>query len=111
MPIAELESGSQTATIDTEHTLGTADDGTDGVFQHEVDVAALVRGDELEIRLYDKCRAADTSRQMHMWKIRHAQSDELWRSPVMVFMHARKFTIKQTAGTGRAFPWSVKRVS
>jgi len=111
MPIAEHESGSQTATIDTEHTLGTADDGTDGVFQHDLVVDAMVRGDELEIRLYDKGRAVDTSRQIHMWKLRGAQPDGLWRSPVMVFMHARKFTIKQVLGTGRAFPWSVKRVS
>jgi len=111
MPIAEHESGSQTAVINTEHTLGTADDGTDGVFQHDLDVSAMVRLDELEIRLYDKCQATGVSLLIHMWKIRHAQADGLWRSPVMVFMHARKLTIKQTAGTGRIIPWSVKRVS
>lgn len=111
MAISEHESGSQTATIATEHTLGTDNDAADGVFQHIIDVSAMVRGDELEIRLYEKARAADTIRQIHMWKIKHAQTDPLWVSPTIIFLHSRRFTLKQTVGTGRAFPWSVRKVA
>jgi hypothetical protein len=112
MAISQHADGSQTATLDTEHPLGTDPDTTDGVFQFFVDVDLLVRGETLEIRIYEKCRAAgDTAKQIHMWKLAHDQTDPLWVSPPLVLLHGWRFTIKQSGGTGRVFPWSIRLVS
>lgn len=112
MAITEHANGSQTATINTEHFLGTDPDTTDGVFQFVVETSAMADGDELEIRLYEKIRAAgDTARQIHMWKLRDDQVDDIWFSPTLIFLHGWRFSIKQTAGTGRAFQWSIRKVA
>jgi hypothetical protein len=112
MAIAELYSGSQTATISTEHTLNSpTPNTTDGVFQVFVDVANMAAGDVLELRVKEKCRSADTQRQVLMSTLGGAQSDPLWVSPSLILMHGWDVTLKQTAGTGRAFPWSIRQVA
>jgi hypothetical protein len=112
MAIAELYSGSQTATINTEHTLNSpTPNTTDGVFQVFIDVSAMVAGDVLELRIKEKCRAADTIRQALMSTLAGVQSDPLWVSPSLILMHGWDVTLRQTAGTGRAFPWSIRQVA
>lgn len=112
MAIVQHADGSQTAVLNTEHFLGTDPDTTDGIFQFFVDVDLLTLGESLEIRLYEKCRAAgDTAKQIHMWKLTHDQSDPLWASPALVLLHGWRFSIKQIGGTGRAFPWSIRKVA
>lgn len=112
MAITELYSGSQTATISTEHTLNTTTPATaDGVFQVFVDTANMVAGDVLELRIKEKCRTGDTIRQVMVSTLAGAQSDPLWVSPSMILMHGWDVTLKQTAGTGRAFPWSIRQVA
>lgn len=114
MPISEHTSGSQTASIGTEHVLnGTTPETTDGVFQFVVDVAAMAAGDVLELRLKEKCRTGDTQRVVFNANFLGAQSAEaaLYMSPSVVLLHGWDFTLKQTAGTGRAFPWSIRKVA
>jgi len=112
MAISEHASGSQTCTISTEHTLNTTTpETTDGVFQFFIDTANMVAGDVLEIRLKEKCRTGDTIRQLCMNTLAGAQSDPLWASESFLLLHGWDFTIKQTAGTGRAFPWSIRKVA
>jgi hypothetical protein len=111
MAVAEHESGSQTATIGTEHFLGTDNDGTDAFFQYLIDVSAMAFNDILEIRLYEKTRAADSVQEIHVWRLKHAQTNKQWVSPGIIFLHNRRASIKQTAGTGRAFPWSSRKVT
>jgi hypothetical protein len=112
MAISQHADGSQTATINTEHFLGTDPDVTDGVFQFWVELSTMADGDTLEIRLYEKIRAAgDTAQQLHMWQLRDAQSDDIWASPTVILLNGWRFSIKQTAGTGRAFQWSIRKVA
>jgi hypothetical protein len=112
MAIAELYSGSQTATINTEHTLNSpTPNTTDGVFQVFVDCNAMVAGDVLELRIKEKCRSGDTIRQVFLSTLAGVQSDPLWVSPSLILMHGWDVTLKQTAGTGRAFPWSIRQVA
>lgn len=114
MAISEHTSGSQTAVINTEHTLnGTSPETTDGVFQFVVDVNAMAAGDVLELRLKEKCRSADTQRTIIAAHLIGAASAEeaLWMSPTLILLHGWDFTLKQTAGTGRAFPWSIRKVA
>jgi hypothetical protein len=114
MAIAEHAAGSQTATITTEHTLNTTTpETTDGVFQFTVDLAAMVAGDTTEIRLKEKAGSGTTQRTI--WASTHvgAQSADgaLWVSPAVVLLHGWDFTLKQTAGTGRAYPWSIRKIT
>lgn len=107
MAVSVNTSGSQTATISTEHTLATVT--TAGIFQLYVDVAALVAGDIVELRCYGKARSTDTERLLYgpisIGPIVPGQL--LVPSPAVVSPHSCKFTLKQTAGTGRSFPWAV----
>ena len=112
MAIAAHLEGTQTATISTEHVLNTTTpETTDGIFQFFVDTANMVAGDVLELRLKEKCRTGDTIRQMLVTTLAGVQSDPLWVSPTFILLHGWDFTLKQTAGTGRAFPWSIRKVS
>ncbi len=108
MAAAVKTSGSQTATISTEHTLATVTDA--GVYQPAIDVAAMLGGttpDLVEIRLYGKARSGDTERLIKVWSLIGVQSEALWMGPPLLSPHHYKLTLKQTQGTGRAFPWAI----
>lgn len=101
-----VDSGSQTATITTEHVLSTQTGANAFIFM--VDAANLAAGDELELRIYGKARSADTERVMFKSTFGPIPLDEpLLFSPAFLSPHHAKFTLKQTVGTGRAFPWAV----
>lgn len=100
-------SGSQTATIGTEHILDTPT--TIGTYVYAVDTVNLALGDFLELRVYDM---VDGANYRQVWKssYQHAQVNNGKVSPPTAVTTQAKFTLKQTAGTGRAFPWSVRRI-
>lgn len=104
-------SGTQSATVGTEHFLGTDPDTTAGVFQFVVELVNMVRGDTLEIRVYEKATGSgDTARQIQVWTITNEQIDPLFMSPALILLHGWRFSIKQTTGTSRDFKWSVRKV-
>ncbi len=100
-------SGSQTAVISTEHSLATPTTAATYVFS--VDTVNLVNGDLVELRCYDK---VDGTNYAQMWKgtYQNVQINNAKASPPLAVTTQAKFTLKQTAGTGRVFPWSVRRV-
>ena len=98
-------SGSQTAVLDTEHTLATVTDA--GTYQLVVDAALLVNDETLELRIYGKARTGDTERLLYFASFEHAQTAPLKASIAVVSPHHAKFTLLQSGGTGRAFPWAV----
>lgn len=101
--------GSQTSVISTEHSLATPT--SVGEYLIEVDVSAMVNGDLLELRAYDKI---DGTNYQQIWKgvYQHVQINTAKASPAIALTGAgMKFTLKQTAGTGRVFPWSVRTLS
>lgn len=101
-----VSSGSQTATITTEHVLDTV--AAAGVYSLCVDLAALVAGDIVELRVYGKARTGDTERLLHRGTYGPiAVSVPLVQSVPIVSPHHFKATLKQVAGTGRAFPWAI----
>lgn len=107
MTVSVNTSGSQTAVISTEHTLATIT--TAGIYQLMTDLGNLAAGDIVELRAYGKARSGDTERLM--WgPVSYGPivpSQLLPPSPAIVTAVSLKFTLKQTAGTGRAFPWAV----
>lgn len=102
---SEAAAGSQTAVISTEHTLDTRSSA--GVYQLLVDLSNLANGDVVELRAKVKARAAESSALLvYMGTYANAQGIPIAASVPVSGTYA-VFTLKQTAGTGRAFPWSV----
>lgn len=105
MPLTSEASGTQTATVATEHSLHTNTGAKS--YMLVVDLANLANGDELELRAKAKVLTGGTRKQIDLAVFQHAQAD-----PVAIFgpypsAYDLEFTLKQTAGTGRAFDWAV----
>lgn len=106
-------SGTQTATVTTEHSLGTAT--VEGRFKFEVDMNAMAAGDVLELRINKIILTGGTKRLAYFGAFYGAQpsfalvaiSDEVWNE--LADANSLEFTLKQTFGTGRAYPWKVLR--
>lgn len=114
MAIAQLYSG--TKAVDTTEWSLTTDsagpdaDTTDGVFQVFLDVSDMVAGDELQIRIYEKCRSADTQRIAYQASLVGAQAEPLWVSPSLILMHGWDVTLDAIAGTITVL-WSIRQVA
>ena len=103
----EKTSGSQTATISTEHTLATVTDA--GIYVLRVDLNNLAPGDVVELRLYAKARNSSDSERLLYAASYGPLSPEAKLTdsvPVVAAGHFRA-SLKQTAGTGRAWPWAI----
>lgn len=108
MAVAVKTSGSQTATVTTEHTLATVTDA--GTYQLVVDVAAMTNGstpDLTELREYGKARSSDTERLIKVYSLIGAQYETLFVGIPRLSPHHYKATLLQTQGTGRAYPWAI----
>ena len=103
-------SGSQACTVTTEHFLGTDPDTTTGVFQFCIETSAFVRGDTFELRVYEKINdTGDTARQCKKWVFSNEQDDLMFISEALMLVIGFRFSIKQTAGTGRTVQWSIRK--
>jgi len=108
MPTLET-SGTQTATLDTEHTLGPSgtEITTNKFFELWVDLGAMAFNDRTVFRVYLKCLTGGTERlaaQVPLWD---APTEKFFRSgPIPSDIWVR-FTLEQTDGTGRSYPWKV----
>ncbi len=102
---SELASGSQTATLDTEHTLDTR--SAVGTYQLLVGLSNMVNGDKVILRVYVKPRNSAGSALLHQ----HASFSNVQTTVVVasvpVLCAYCYFTVEQTDGTGRTFAWSV----
>ncbi len=105
---ASIANGSQTAVVTTEHTLATYTSGATVVLV--VDAADMTYGDTTELRLYTKCRSGDTERLAYVRRFRHAQAEPIKYSVPVPSDVSVRATLKQSAGTGRAYPWSLLSV-
>lgn len=115
MAVTTYASGTQTATIGTEHTLSAVNQP--GVYVLYVDTVNLAAGDVLELRAKRKVLAGSTTRSVLIasWAGEQPADDRIKVSvPLandLAEAEALVFTLQQTFGTGRAFPWSVLRVT
>lgn len=99
-------SGTQTATVTTEHTLATITDA--GTYVLAVDTINMVNGDILELRAKVKVLSGGTTRQYVLAVYANAQGDPIKMSIPVPTLHEVVYTLKQTAGAaGRDFPWEV----
>jgi hypothetical protein len=114
MAVSVEASGTQTAVINTEHTL--RDVNTVGTFQFYVDMAALAATEVVELRMYQIILTGGTRRLalpgMKTFTGALADPNQIvyYFDPIsndLTDTGSLRFTLKQTSGTGRAFPWKV----
>ncbi len=114
MAITELYSGTEAISTTewslTTDTAGPDTDTTDGVFQVFLDVSDMIAGDELQIRIYEKVRSADTQRIVYQSTLIGAQSEPIWVSPSLILMHGWDITLDAIAGT-ITVNWSIRQVA
>lgn len=111
MPVTAYASGTQTAVIATEHFLSSPN--VAATFTFHVDLSAMANGDILELRAYQMILSGGTPRVAFQATYEDDQSidDEIQifvaLSNDLTDTNALRFSLKQTAGIGRAFPWKV----
>lgn len=97
--------GSQTATISTEHTLATIT--TAGTYVLMVDTNNMALGDKLTLKVKVKVQSTGTTRLAFTANYAHVQGEPVKLSIPVASTNEIVFTLEQTAGTGRAFPWEI----
>ncbi|MGP3914321.1 hypothetical protein [Nonomuraea sp. 10N515B] len=102
-------SGTQAATIGVEHTLTTLTAGK--TYTLHVDCAAMTHGsgtaDELELRIKTNVLNGGTERVTYYALFTGAQDVPIKISLPVPVPQTATVTLKQTAGTGRSFPWAI----
>lgn len=106
MAITVESSGTQTAVIGTEHSLATTTAAK--VYDLSVDTSNMINGDVLELRIKRKVLTGGAEALLFYAVFSHAQSEPVKVSVPVVAPYGATFTLKQTAGTAKAFPWSVE---
>lgn len=108
MAATQESSGTQTATVTTEHTLATIT--TAKPFQLIVDINALVAGEYVEIKIKRKALSGGTTRVafagVYSWL--DAGVNPIIVSDPILSTQEYVATLKQLNGTGRAFPWAIE---
>lgn len=103
-----LSEGTQTATIGTKHQLYTT--SLANTYALLVDTNNMAIGDVLELYIDIACKSGGTLRQAYFVTYAHTQADPAKTSVAVIAPAGATFSLKQTAGTGRAFDWSVAGV-
>ncbi len=98
-------SGTQTAVVGTEHTLAAPTTAKTRVLWVALD--ALASGDTVELRVYSTVLSGGTSGVAKSVSFTGAQSEPKTPSVPYPMAFGGSFTLKQTAGTARSFPWRV----
>lgn len=114
MAITELFTGTE-AVSTTEWSMvndssSIATNTTAGVFQVFADVSDMVAGDQLQIRVYEKVRSADTQRIVYNAVLVGSQSEPIWVSPSLILMNGWDVTMDALAGT-ITVTWSIRQVA
>lgn len=111
MAVTTASTNTQTATVTTEHTL--FDTTAAATYQLAVDTVNMVAGDVIELRVYKMVLTGGTRRVVYLYRCADVQpTDDLIKISVPISneltdTNALRFSLKQTVGTGRAFPWKV----
>jgi len=83
----------------------------DGVYQLWVDAAAMQKGDEYRIRLYEKVEGTGgTKRVFASWTLLGVQT-EIFVTPTFILINGWDMTITKIAGTDRAFDASIRKIA
>ena len=81
----------------------------DGVYQMFLDTSDMVEGDQLQIRIYEKCRSADTQRIIYEAVLTDTMA-ATWVTPSLILLHGWDLTLDALAGT-ITVNWSIRKVA
>lgn len=105
MALAVVNSGTQSATLDTEHTLDN--DTTGKTYVLVVDTGAMVNGDVTILRIKTKVLSGGTLRLAYSATYANVQAEpQKYSVPVPANIEI-ECTLEQTDGTGRSYPWAL----
>lgn len=111
MAVSAFAAGTQLATVTTEHFLSSPN--VLGRFQLQVDLVNMAAGDVLELRVYKMVVTSGTARVVYEAQFAGAQPTDALIAiseaigNALTDTNAVRFSLKQTFGTGRNFPWTV----
>lgn len=111
MAVTAFASGTQTTTVTTEHFVSSPN--VAGVYTFHVDTVNMVAGDVLELRIYQIIITGGTTRVAYVSAYYGAQpTDDIIKVSVpigneLTDTNSLRFSLKQTFGTSRNFPWKV----
>jgi len=101
-------SGTQTAVINTEHSLATST--SNATFVYEVDATNMVAGDVTELRVKGITLSGGATGLMWKQTLQGPQTGVRVQSPPVASDISITVTLKQIAGTGRSYPWKLLRI-
>jgi hypothetical protein len=105
--MAVESSGTQTAVIGTTHNLPGVSPTTNKTRVLRVDLGAMVIGDVTELRIQTPVLAAGAVRDQYYETFAHVAGVAIIESDPISSNQGATFTLRQTAGTGRAYPWAI----
>lgn len=105
MALVVESSGTQAATVTTEHQLAAPTSNKTRVLR--VDLGAMAAGDTVEIRIKTAVLAAGTVREQQNWTYANVVGSPIFESIPISSNQGATFTLKQTTGTSRSYPWAV----
>lgn len=105
MALAVVNSGTQSATLDTEHTLDN--DTTGKTYVLAVDLGAMLSGDITVLRIKTKVLSGGTLRLAYSATYAHVQAEPIVYSVPVPANIEIECSLEQTDGTGRSYPWSL----
>ena len=108
MTVASVGADTQTAIVDTEHTLDT--ETTVGVYVLVVDMNNLADGDVVILRIKTKNQTGSTSRLAYEASFSNAQNEINKYSPAIPVDTEIICTLEQTDGTARDFDWNLLKM-
>jgi len=103
-PVVE-SSGTQSATIGTEHSLATPTTNKTRILR--VDCVNLAAADLVILRAKTKILTGGTIRAQHTVAYYNAQTAPIMESPVVAGPFGATFTLQQVTAVGRSFDWAV----
>lgn len=99
--------GNQTADGSEDVLAAASSLSQGGVFVPQIDLSNMQDGDVAEIRIYGQANSSSSLVQQVYLSFANKQSDPLPPLPATAAATAYKLTLKQTAGSNRAYQWSV----
>lgn len=104
--MAVHSSGTQIATVDTEHIL--ASPTTDGTYQLVVDLSDMASGDFVELRIKRKVLTGGTVATYQKATFGFGTSEPVVISPPVYSPYGVTVTLLQTDGVSADFKWSLE---
>lgn len=115
MAVTSFASGTQSATVTSEHSLASVNQS--GVYILLVDTVNMQANDVLELRIKKIVLTSGTKRVLAFAAFYGAQiTDDIMKMSIPIAndltdTDSIEFTLKQTFGTSRDYPWKVLKIN